>query len=155
MAIGGSIFIVTLVIIQKSKYEDIGVSRDLEHYVKVFNELINSMIKMNKVTSAEIVQHNKRARVTGGLYITFNSKENVKHGDYINLLYTGHNRPFKVVGVKVVGDLLEVSAKEVGYWAHKLDQIPDLDLRSLIGLEVLPITDTDEIKEINEQSCWC
>ena len=29
MAIGGSIFIVTLVIIQKSKYEDIGVSRDL------------------------------------------------------------------------------------------------------------------------------
>lgn len=41
MAIGGSIFIVTLVIIQKSKYEDIGVSRDLEHYVKVFNELID------------------------------------------------------------------------------------------------------------------
>lgn len=26
MAIGGSIFIVTLVIIQKSKYEDIGIS---------------------------------------------------------------------------------------------------------------------------------
>jgi preprotein translocase subunit SecG len=41
MAIGGSIFIVTLVIIQKSKYEDIGVSGDSEHYVKVFNELIN------------------------------------------------------------------------------------------------------------------
>lgn len=38
MAIGGSIFIVTLVIIQKSKYEDIGVSKDSEHYVKVFNE---------------------------------------------------------------------------------------------------------------------
>lgn len=119
------------------------------------NDLTHRGTDMNKVTFAEIVQHNQRARVTGGLYITFNSKENVKLGDYINLLYAGLNKPFQVVGVKVVGDLLEVSAKEVGYWAHKLDRIPDLDLRSLIGLEVLPITDTDEIKEINEESCWC
>lgn len=110
---------------------------------------------MMKVISAEITQTDKRNRVIGGLYITFNSKENVKQGDYMNLLYPEKSSPFKVVGVKVVGDLLEISAREAGYYAWKLEKLPNLDLRSLVGLEVLPITDENEIKKIKEQSCWC
>lgn len=110
---------------------------------------------MNKVTTAEIVQRNVKTRVSGGLYITFKSEDNVIQGDYVNLLYPNQARPFKVVEVKVVGDLLEVNAKEVGYFARRLNMLPDLDLRSLIGLEVTPVKDKEEIARITEESCWC
>ena len=33
---------------------------------------------MNKVTYAEMTQHDKRTRTIGGLYIAFNIEENVK-----------------------------------------------------------------------------
>lgn len=110
---------------------------------------------MNEVISAEIIQFNKRERIPGGLYITFNSSSNVKNEDYVKLLFPKNNRPFQVVSVKVVGELLEVVATEAGYFARKLKNMPDLDLRSLIGIQVIPIVDEKEISKIKEESCWC
>ena len=108
---------------------------------------------MNKITTAEIIKSDKRSRTIGGLYIAFNS-ENVKQGDYVNLAYMNRSYPFKIVGVKVTGDLLEVNAREVGYFARKLDRLPYMDLRQLIGLEIVPVVDETEIAKIREESLW-
>lgn len=109
---------------------------------------------MNKITTAEIIKSDKRSRTIGGLYIAFNSEANVKQGDYVNLTYMNRSYPFKIVGVKVTGDLLEVNAREVGYFARKLDRLPNMDLRQLIGLEIVPVVDEAEIAKIREESLW-
>lgn len=48
-----------------------------------------------------------------------------------------------------------VVAKEVGYWANKLDRKNNFDIRSLIGLGICLINDKDKIAEINKESGWC
>jgi hypothetical protein len=107
-----------------------------------------------KVLTAELVASNKRDRVSGGVYIEFETSENVKKDDYFKIKVNGFNYDFQAKGIKVEGKNLKVTAKEVGYWAQKLDK-KGVDLRTIIGCEVIDVTDDIEKSKINERSCWC
>lgn len=106
-----------------------------------------------KVLTAELIESNKRERISGGVYVEFESSENIKKGCYVKVKVDGINYSFEVNGIKVNGEKLKISAKEVGYWAHTLEQ-KGIDLRTIIGCEVSIVTDETESKKIYERSCW-
>jgi hypothetical protein len=106
------------------------------------------------VLTAELVASNRRERISGGVYIEFQTTENVKKDDYFKVKVDGFNYDFQANVVKVEGDKLKVTAKEVGYWAQKLDK-KGVDLRLVIGSEVTPVVDEVEKGKIYERSCWC
>lgn len=108
-----------------------------------------------KITNAQLISTNKRARIRGGVYIDYISKENAVKGSNIKLEFENKNHYFEVTDILINGELLEVKAREVGYWATKFDNKSDFDLRKLIGLEVSKIEDTKTISKIHEMSCWC
>lgn len=128
-------------------------------------------MELMKVTNAELVSFNKRLRISGGVYIKYVSSENVSKGslvkiEYNSLLMLNPDHYFEVTDVKIDGNLqsrflpeqnnnLEVTAKEVGYWAKKFDKIEDFDLRRLIGLEVINVSDSETISKVREMSLWC
>ena len=107
-----------------------------------------------KVLTAELVASNKRERISGGVYIEFETTENVKKNDYFKVKVDGFSYDFEANGVKVEGDKLKVKAREVGYWAQKLDR-KGVDLRLVIGSDVIAVTDESEKSKIYERSCWC
>lgn len=47
-----------------------------------------------------------------------------------------------------------LSVELVGYWTQKLDK-KGVDLRLVIGSEVVAVTDKSEKSKIYERSCWC
>ena len=107
-----------------------------------------------KVITAELVSSNRRERITGGVYIEFETTDNVKKDDYFKLKTQDSNYDFQATGIKVEGDKLKITAREVGYWAQKLDR-NGIDLRTLIGCELVAVTDDEEKSKIYERSCWC
>lgn len=106
------------------------------------------------VLSIELLEANKKNRISGGVYIEFESIENVKKGDYFKIVIDKCSYDFKAVEIKVKSDKLLVKAKEVGYWAQKLDR-KGVDLRNVINTEVIHVTDQEEIENIYDRSCWC
>lgn len=107
-----------------------------------------------KVLTAELVATNRRERVSGGVYIEFETTENVKKDDYFKVRVGDSNYDFQANGIKVIGEKLMITAKEVGYWASKLDH-KGIDLREVIGCDITPVTDDTEKSKIRERSCWC
>ena len=107
-----------------------------------------------KVLTVELVASNKRERISGGVYIQFETKDNVKNDDYFKVIVNEYNYYFQANGIKVEGENLIITSKEVGYWAKKLDH-KEIDLRTVIGCEVIAITNEEEKKKIYEMSCWC
>lgn len=107
-----------------------------------------------KVLTVELVTPNKRERVSGGVYIEFETTENVKKGDYFKVRVADSDYEFQVNGIKVIGESLKITAEEVGYWVWKLDH-KGIDLREVIGCDITPVTDDTEKKEIYKRSCWC
>lgn len=107
-----------------------------------------------KVLTAELVASNKRERITGGVYIEFESSENVVKDDYFKVNVDGFDYDFQAKEVKVEGENLKVRAIEVGYWAQKFGE-KGIDLRTAIGCEIIAVTDDAEKAKINERSCWC
>jgi hypothetical protein len=107
-----------------------------------------------KVLTAQLVASNKRERISGGVYVEFETTENVKKDDYFKVKVEGFSYDFKANGVKVEGDKLKVTAREVGYWVQKLDR-KGVDLRLVIGSDVITVTDELEKAKIYERSCWC
>lgn len=108
-----------------------------------------------KVLNVELLESKRMGMrvIPGGVHIHFESAENVKKDDYFKINLDGKLYYFKAVEIKVEGKNLKITAQEVGYYAYKLD-FKGIDLRSVIGLEVLPVNDLLKIKEIEEQSCW-
>ena len=94
-------------------------------------------------------------RTLRGLHIEFISVDNLKEGDIVDLTLDGKNHHFEIRKVEILGDDLKITAKETGYWATKLDREQNFDLRTLIGLEITPVTNPDTIKDIRIQACWC
>jgi hypothetical protein len=91
-----------------------------------------------------------------GCIIKFETDSNVIKGDKLKIKFKEHNQFFEIFNLSISKDnLLVVEAKEVGYWAMKLDRRQDLDLRDLAGLKIFHIKDQKEIDKINEASCWC
>jgi len=107
------------------------------------------------VLSAEIVRRQ-------GATIKFTSPYKTKVGDLFYIMVDRVNNDganphyFEVKDIAVTeGGLLKFLATETGYYAHKFDRKEDFDLRTIIGLQVIPMTDESEIKAIREQACWC
>ncbi len=111
--------------------------------------------KIGVVTDANIVSSDRRARVSGGLYITFETPNNMVKDNVISIVVDDKTKTFQVTSVSIKGENLLVEAKEYGYWANKLSRDKNLDLRRLINLEVFSITDEARLKELYTQSCWC
>lgn len=107
-----------------------------------------------KVLSSELLESNRRERKPGGVYIEFESVENVNKGDYFKVKVDGYNYDFKVLEIKAEGVKLKIKANEVGYWAEKLDE-KGVDLRLIVGSDVIPVLDKVEKSRIAERSCWC
>jgi len=104
---------------------------------------------MNKIKTASINTKN-------GSVIKFETPENTTLNNLFKVSYNSKNHYFQSTNIEIGQDnQLIVEAKEVGYWARKFDRLPDLDIRTIIGLSVIKITDPLEIKSINETSCWC
>lgn len=110
---------------------------------------------LGKITDAKNISSDKRARVQGGIYITFLTNENINKNQYVKVVVNGKSYPFMVSDVVIEGKDLLVSAREVGYWAQKLDREENFDLRTLIDLDVELVTDSKKIEDIITQSCWC
>lgn len=108
-----------------------------------------------KITNAQLVSRDKRARISGGVYIDYTSKENITKGSNIELEFEGTKHYFEVIDISINGQNLDVKAKEVGYWARMFDNKSDFDLRKLIGLELSNVENAETISKIREMSCWC
>lgn len=108
-----------------------------------------------KITNAQLVSSDNRARISGGVYIDYTSKENVIKGSNIELEFESTKHYFEVTDISINGENLEVKAKEVGYWARHFDNRSDLDLRKLIGLNLSKVENVETISKIHEMSCWC
>lgn len=108
-----------------------------------------------KVTNAELISSNKRERISGGVYITFISKENITKETLVKILTScGVAYYFTVTDIQIDGENLKVRAHETGYYAWKMDY-KGTDLRTVIGLDVIPVTDKEEIIKINKEACYC
>ena len=107
-----------------------------------------------KIQSARIASGDKRNKLPGGLYIDFTSKENLVKGDYLSMLNDDEEHYFKVTHISVDGRDLDITARETGYYANRIDQKSDFDLRTIIGNELKKVIDKDKIERIYEMSCW-
>lgn len=107
------------------------------------------------IKDAKIVSSDKRARVRGGVYVTFLTANNMAKGDTVEMEFEGNKHYFEVSDISISGENLDVSAREVGYWARQFDNKKDFDLRKLIGVSVTPVTDKETLQKVNEMSCWC
>lgn len=89
-----------------------------------------------------------------GVHIGFYSEENVVKESYFQISILDKKHDFQVIGIKVEGSLLNITAKEVGYWGSTLDR-KGTDLRTIMGCLVVAVTDEQEIKQIKENSSYC
>lgn len=110
---------------------------------------------IGETTNAEIITGDRRARISGGLYVTFITSENITKGSFFEVNVDDKWHSFQVTDISIQGKDLLVKGTEFGYWASKLDRNNDLDLRNLIGRDVAKITDEERIKRLYTQSCWC
>lgn len=112
-------------------------------------------MELLKITNANVISFNKVAKLSGGLYVNFTSSENLTKGQKLKLLFEEKPHYFEVSYISINGNNLEITAIEVGYWASKFDNIKDVDLRKIIGLDLEIITDEETVSKINQMSCWC
>ena len=106
------------------------------------------------VLKVELVEANKKERISGGVYITFLSNENVKKDDYFKVYLDGKNYEFQATGITPEQNLLQITAKEVGYYATTLSH-KGIDLISVLNCPVTAVTDEKEKKDIHEKTLWC
>jgi len=107
---------------------------------------------IGKITDVKIDERNS--------FITFVTDESVRLGSYVIFTMAvdainKSNQTFEIVGIEIEDGKLRCKAKEVGYWHIALNRKDNLDIRKLIGLEVLAITDEKTIAGIRESSLWC
>ena len=108
-----------------------------------------------EVINARLVSADRRARVNGGVYIEFISEDNIVKDANVELTYKNGCHYFNVTDIEIEGKNLKVKAVEVGYYASKFDHKENFDLREIIGLPIMPVTDPKTISKIFEMSCWC
>ena len=99
-----------------------------------------------KILNAEFTTGNKRANYTGGLYIDILSEDNVIIGDLFKMYYNDKSHYFSAINIETEGEYLAVILKEIGYYIDLFKHKYDVDLRNIIGYELTPVTNEDEIK---------
>jgi len=145
-------------IVDDAGYDDVhrNVIGIFEHNkAKYLGMLLNKTEEPMTVISAEIVRRQ-------GVTIKFTTTHKVKECDLFYIMVDRVNNDganphyFEVKGIALTADgLLKIDATETGYYAHKLGNKEDFDLKAIIGLQVIPITDELEIKTVRDQACWC
>jgi len=115
---------------------------------------------LGKVKDAKILKATKDRRtklMSGltGLVIEFETETNITDKTVVELMYDGKRKPFNVREVEIAGNKLLGRAVECGYWAQKIGRQDDLDLRTLIDCGVEMVEDSERLKQINTESCWC
>jgi len=115
-------------------------------------DLFKNLKKINKVKTLVI---NTKSNI-----IKFETNDNVTLSSLFRLTHNykenNYTHSFQCVNIELGSDnQLIVEAKEVGYYARRFDKIPELDIRTVVGLDVVKVTDIDQIRKINEASCWC
>lgn len=119
---------------------------------------------LGKVTDAKILKaerdrRSKRKSGLDGLVVEFETSENLKDGDLVNINHNHSEKSkwqtFQVREIEAKGDNLLIRATEIGYFATFLSREEDLDLRKLIGSNVELIVDEEHIKSTRESSYWC
>ena len=116
---------------------------EIEHYLYEHPEIKNYVI-LDDDSDMLLSQrkHFVKTHTRGGIYITFNSSDNIKKNDLFEIKLYDKYYYFEAESIKVIGKLLEVQATETGYWANKLSNLKqDIDLRDVIDVEVFPIKD--------------
>lgn len=108
---------------------------------------------IGKVSDVKILKQGRGG--LNGLTIEFLTDKPMTSDSVVQLTYENGLKPFNVKEVEISGDKLLIRAVECGYWAKKLDNVKDLDLRTLLEYDVELVTDETRLAEINEQSCWC
>lgn len=108
-----------------------------------------------KITNSQLVSSDKRARISGGVYIDYTSKENIIKGSNVEIEFEETKHYLEVTDISINGENLEIKVKEFGYWAEKFDNKSDFDLRKLIGLELTKIENPVIISKIREMSYLC
>ena len=108
-----------------------------------------------KIINAEHLTANRNVRISSGIYITFLSSENVTMNDFFLIKFQDKVYYFEAFNITIEYTDLKVEAKETGYWASKLDRTNDLDLRTLLNVEVVKIEDPEKIKQIKTSSQYC
>ena len=109
--------------------------------------------KIGNISNAFIVSSGRK--VKNGTYVTFETNVNMTIGKYIDMKYGDRIHHFEILDISINGLNLIVDACEVGYYATKFDNMKDFDLRKLIDSDIYLVDDVEQIKKINEQSCWC
>jgi hypothetical protein len=100
------------------------------------------------------VKMNNDGRREGTLIETYLQHLNINIGAKLSLTLEDKEYYFEVSELETSGGNLIVRARQVGYY-NKIKNKKNLDLRSLIGLEVSIITDPEVINEINQESRYC
>lgn len=110
---------------------------------------------VGQTTNAEFISSDKRARITGGLYITFLTSENVTQGDLFEVNVDDRWYTFKATDITIQGKDLLVKGREYGYYDIMTKHIKELDLRYVIDHDVALITDEKRINDLYKQACFC
>lgn len=114
------------------------------------------IVKEAKILSATRDKKKKKIIGFNGLVITFETDEVITHRSVVEILFNGNFYPFNVKEIEITEDKKLIgTAVECGYWARKLSERDDLDLRTLLGCEVQSVTNPTKLKQIYTESCWC
>lgn len=102
-----------------------------------------------KIEEVKKVFDGRAVGSVNGLYVVFNSDENVSENDIYTLYVEGVKEPyeFSVAQVRTNGKTFEVTAIRQNEGWHETE----IDIRSLIGLEINKMTDADEIKQTHQK----
>ena len=112
-------------------------------------------MQISKVTSTK---GNKNVR--NGVSIEFNTYEVIHAGQLVKVKFDDKDYYFEVNEVSTtfdmlsVEDIFNVKANEIGY--YNLFSKKKIDIRLLFNNMIVEIvTNEDEIKKINKESCYC
>lgn len=102
-----------------------------------------------KVEEVKKVFDGRSVGSVNGLYIKFYSDENTSEKDVYKLHIEGVKTPyeFSVTQIKTNGNSIEVTAKRENEGWKEVE----IDIRSLIGLEITRVTDEGEIETIERK----
>mgnify|MGYP003635452367 CR=1 FL=1 len=118
-------------------------------------QILLGKVKNAKVLKGTRDRRTKRMSGLNGLVIEFETEVNITDSTVVELIHDGKRKPFNVREVEIVGKNLLGRAVECGYWAHKLQEQKDLDLRTLIDCDLEMVEDKERLSQINTESCWC
>lgn len=107
------------------------------------------------IETIKSLSSDKRARIIGGVYITFQCDETLQDGSYVEVNFKDTMFPFRIVGVDVSKDGIVYTARECGYFAHKIKKVfPNIHYQEFINSPIVVVTDEIKIKYIRESSLW-